>query len=85
MRGMAAMQKELEESQAKEAELAVSMQNNKKKLLNDLANEEAKRDEAVKNLQALKEKEKGALMDSLHSGKIRKFQKTLKVFVFDIF
>ena len=63
------MQKELEENQAKEAELAASLQNNKKKLLNDLANEEAKRDEAVKNLQALKEKEKGVLMDSLQSGK----------------
>lgn len=68
MKGMAAMQKVLEENQAKEAELAANMQNNKKKLLDDLANEEARRDEAVKTLQALKEKEKETLIDSLYSG-----------------
>ena len=69
MKDMLLMQKDLEDSQAKEAALAASMQSNKKKLLDDLANEEAKRDEAVKNLQAMKEKEKESLVNSLFKGK----------------
>ena len=68
MKNMLAMQKDLEENAAKEAQLAASMQDNKKKLLTDLAAEEAKREAAVKNLQALKEKEKQALVGSLWNG-----------------
>lgn len=70
MKEMLAMQKEMEDSQAKEAQLAAHMQDNKKRLLTDLAKEEARRDEAVKRLQVMKEKEKEQLIDSLYSGKL---------------
>lgn len=69
MKDMLAMQKELEENQAKEAELAAHMHSNKQKLLTDLAMEEAKREEAVKKLQQMKDKEKETLIHSLYSGK----------------
>ncbi len=71
MKEMLAMQRDLEENQAKELALAANVQNNKMKLLTDLAAEEAKREEAVKKVQQMKEKEKESLMNSLHSGKER--------------
>ena len=47
-----------------------SMQNNKKKLLTDLAEEEAKREKQVMDIQKLKDKERETLFSSLASGKI---------------
>ena len=44
------------------------MQDSKKKLLNDLAEDVAKRDAAVKNLQEMKDKEKEGLIESLAGG-----------------
>ncbi len=49
--------------------MAASMQNSKKKLLNDLAAEEAKREDAVRQLQQMKEEEQKILITSLSSGK----------------
>jgi len=68
MKEMLAMQKNLEENQAKEMALAKSMEDNKKKLLTDLAAEEARREEAVRKLQDVKEKEKETLVNSLYNG-----------------
>ena len=69
MKDMLAMQKHQEEEQAKEAALAANAQDNKKRLLTDLAKEEAQREEQVKKLQQMKEKEKETLIASLGSGK----------------
>jgi len=71
MKEMLAMQKNLEETQAKELALAKSMEDNKKKLLTDLAEEEAKREEAVRKLQEMKEREKETLVTSLYSAETR--------------
>ncbi|TRY63249.1 hypothetical protein TCAL_05773 [Tigriopus californicus] len=64
---MLAMEKAREESQQKEAVLAANVQIGKKKLLTDLAAEESKREEAVKKMQQLRDKEKVALVGSLAS------------------
>ena len=71
MKDMILLEKEREETQAKEALLAVSMQEDKKKLLDDLAKENAKIDAAVKDLQKLKDQEKSELLSSLHGGKMQ--------------
>lgn len=70
MKEMLAMEKAREEEAAKEAALAASVQDNKRKLLTDLAAEEAKREEQVKDLQKLKDKEREALFSSLASGEL---------------
>ena len=67
---MILLEKEREETQAKEASLAVTMQEDKKKLLDDLAKETAKIDAAVKDLQKLKDQEKSELLTCLHGGKM---------------
>ena len=66
---MILLEKEREEVQAKEALLAVSMQEEKKKLLDDLQKENAKIEAAVQDLQKLKDQEKAELLSSLHGGK----------------
>ena len=66
---MMILEKEREETQAREALLAVSMQDDKRKLLDDLAKENAKIEAAVKDLQKLKDQEKSELLTSLHGGK----------------
>lgn len=58
------------EDEAKEAVLAANLQNNKKKLLTDLAAREAENEEAVKRLQHMKDKEREVLFGSLSSGKL---------------
>ena len=68
MKEMAIMEKERVEAEAREAAMQASMKDNKKKLLDDLAAEDAKREAAVKDIQKLKDKEKADLMGSLHSG-----------------
>ena len=70
MKEMLLLEKEREEAQAKEALLAVSMQEDKKKLLDDLTKENAKIEAAVKDLQKLKDQEKAELLNNLHGGKI---------------
>ena len=65
---MQLLEKERAENEAREAALAASMQDSKKKLLDDLAKEDAKREAAVKDIQKLKDKEKAELMNNLHSG-----------------
>ena len=69
MKEMILLEKEREEAQAKEALLAVSMQEDKKKLLDDLTKENAKIEAAVKDLQKLKDQEKAELLNNLHGGK----------------
>ena len=69
LREMVLLEKEREEAQAKEALLAVSMQEDKKKLLDDLTKENAKIEAAVKDLQKLKDQEKAELLNNLHGGK----------------
>lgn len=64
------MERERAEQEKKEAALAASMQDSKKKLLNDLAEDVAKRDAAVKNLQEMKDKEKEGLIESLAGGEL---------------
>merc|ERR1712226_1035674 len=64
-------EKEREEVQAKEALLAVSMQEEKKKLLDDLQKENAKIEAAVQDLQKLKDQEKAELLSSLHGAEDR--------------
>ena len=56
------------ERAGEEAALAVTMHNTKKKLLNDLAEDEAKREADVKKLQQLRDEEKKTLFNSLSSG-----------------
>ena len=68
MKEMALMEKERAEAEAREAAVAASMKDNKKKLLDDLAKEDAAREAAVKDIQKLKDKEKAELMGSLHNG-----------------
>ena len=68
MKEMAIMEKERIEAEAREAAMHASMKDNKKKLLDDLAKEDAKREAAVKDIQKLKDIEKADLMGSLHSG-----------------
>lgn len=60
-----AMERERMTREKEEAAMAASMQNRQKKLLNDLAEEEAKREDAVRNLQQMKDKEKEGLITSL--------------------
>ena len=64
-----ALEKHREEEAAKEAILTASMADNKKKLLTDLAEQEALREEQVKNLQHLKDMERESLFGSLAKGK----------------
>ena len=63
------LEKEREETRAKEVILAASMQQDKQKLLDDLAKEDAKIDAQVKDLQKMKDQEKSQLLSSLHNGK----------------
>ena len=67
---MEAFDRERLEREKGEAALAASMQNSKRKLLNDLAEEEAKRDAGLRDLQQMKDKEKEVLVSSLSSGKV---------------
>jgi len=60
-----AMERERLEREKEEAAMAATMQNRQKKLLNDLAEEEAKREDAVRSLQQMKDKEKEGLITSL--------------------
>ena len=46
------------------------MQEDKKKLLDDLTKENAKIEAAVKDLQKLKDQEKAELLSNLHGGKL---------------
>ncbi len=69
MKEMKALEKEREAREKDEAALAASMQNTKKKLLDDLAKEDAKQVDAVRKLQEMKEKEKETLVSSLSNGK----------------
>ncbi len=55
MREMREMQQRLEDEQAKEVALAASAQEGKKRLLNDLAEQEARREQDVKKLQVRRE------------------------------
>ena len=57
------------EREGEEAALAATMHSSKKKLLNDLAEDEAKREADVKKLQQLRDEEKKTLFTSLSSGK----------------
>ena len=63
------MERERLEREKDEAALAASMQNSKMKLLNDLAEETAQREAAVRNLQHIKDEEKENLFTALSSGK----------------
>ena len=63
------MERERLEREKEEAAIAASMQSRQKKLLNDLAEEEAKREDAVRSLQQMKDKEKEGLITSLSNGK----------------
>lgn len=65
MQGMKAMERERETREKEEAALASNVKESKKRLLNDLAKEEAQREDAVKKLQQLKDKEKQLLVTSL--------------------
>ena len=63
------MERERMAREKEEAAMAASMQNRQKKLLNDLAEEEAKREDAVRSLQQMKDKEKeGAQRDTQGTG-----------------
>ena len=62
------MERERMAREKEEAAMAASMQNRQKKLLNDLAEEEAKREDAVRSLQQMKDKEKEGLITSLSNG-----------------
>ena len=53
------MERERGEREKEEAAIAASMQNSKKKLLNDLAQETAQQEAAVRELQEMRDKEKG--------------------------
>jgi hypothetical protein len=66
---LVAMESHREEEAAKEAILTANMADNKKKLLTHIANAEAIREEEVKNLQQLKDKEREILFGSLAKGK----------------
>lgn len=68
---MMLLEKEREESQAKEAALAAMVMEEKRKLLDDLAKEDAKIQNAVKDLQRMKDKERCELLSSLHNGDCR--------------
>ena len=70
LKEMILLEKERDEAQAKEAKLAVSMQEYKKKLIDDLTKENAKIEAAVKDLQKLKDQEKAELLSNLHGGKL---------------
>ena len=62
------MERERMAREKEEAAMAAPMQNRQKKLLNDLAEEEAKREDAVRSLQQMKDKEKEGLITSLSNG-----------------
>ena len=70
-KSLLAMERAREEGAAKEALLTASMANNKQKLLTDLAQEEAAREEQVRGLQQLKDREREGLFESLAQGKFR--------------
>ena len=61
------------EREKEEAAIADTMLTTKKKLLNDLAEDEAKREADVKKLQQLRDEEKKTLFTSLSSGKNIKY------------
>ena len=69
MKEMMILEKEREETAQKEAQLAASMQQDKRKLLDDLAKEGAKIEAAVKDLQKMRDQEKASLLSTLHDGK----------------
>jgi E3 ubiquitin-protein ligase LRSAM1 len=66
-----AMERERGEREKEEAAIAASMQNSKKKLLNDLAQESAQQEAAVRELQDIKDKEKGNLISCLSNAENR--------------
>jgi len=68
LKEMKVIEKMRVERAGEEAALAVTMHNTKKKLLNDLAEDEAKREADVKKLQQLRDEEKKTLFTSLSSG-----------------
>ena len=68
-----AMERTRIEREKEEAAIADTMHNTKKKLLNDLAEDEAKREADVKKLQQLRDEEKKTLFTSLSSGKNTKY------------
>lgn len=65
---MEALERERAQREKDEAALAATMQNSKLKLLNAMAEEEAKMDSAVRQMQELKGKEKEVLISSLSNG-----------------
>ena len=62
------MERERGEREKEEAAIAASMQNSKKKLLNDFAQETAQQEAAVRELQEMRDKEKGNLISCLSNG-----------------
>jgi len=66
-----AMERTRIEREKEEAAIADTMHNTKKKLLNDLAEDEAKREADVKKLQQLRDEEKKTLFTSLSSAESR--------------
>ena len=62
------MERERGERENQEAAIAASMQSSKKKLLNDLAQETAQQEAAVRELQDIRDKEKGNLISCLSNG-----------------
>ena len=64
------MERERAEREKEEAAIAANMHNTKQKLLNDLAEDEAKREEAVKKMQQMKDEEQKVLFSSLSNGEI---------------
>lgn len=71
LKEMKVIEKMRVERAGEEAALAVTMHNTKKKLLNDLAEDEAKREADVKKLQQLRDEEKKTLFTSLSSAEGR--------------
>ena len=69
MREMKALEAERLEAAAKEAKLSESMMNNKRRLLENMADEGARMELEVRKLQDSRDKQKSLLIDSLSNGK----------------
>ena len=68
MREMKALEAERLEAAAKEAKLSESMMNNKRRLLENMADEGARMELEVRKLQDSRDKQKSLLIDSLSNG-----------------
>ena len=69
MREMKALEAERLEAAAKEAKLSESMMNNKRRLLENMADEGARMELEVRKLQDSRDKQKSLLVDSLSNCK----------------